>query len=176
MDKLLIISGTNRSEALSPFVAEAYAQLAKNEGLKSEIIDLRDLPVDFTATALYGNAGKNEEFNALREKMKLAKKFVFIVPEYNGSFPGVLKAFIDGLDFPDTFTNKKAALIGVSAGMLGSSHAMSHFTDILNYCGTHVLARKPRLTRISNYLDDGKLTNDSYLGQMQKQLRELINF
>ena len=108
--------------------------------------------------------------------MKQAEKFVFIVPEYNGSFPGVLKAFIDGLDFPDTFTGKKAALIGVSAGMLGSSHAMSHLTDILNYCGTHVLARKPRLTRIANYLDDGKLTNDSYLGQMQKQIKELISF
>jgi chromate reductase len=176
LNKLLIISGTNRSEALTPIVAEAYAQLAKNKGLESEIIDLRDLPIDFTATALYGNAGKNEEFNALREKMKQAEKFVFIVPEYNGSFPGVLKAFIDGLDFPDTFTGKKAALIGVSAGMLGSSHAMSHFTDILNYCGTHVLARKPRLTKISGALEEGKLTNESYLAQMQKQLEELIDF
>ena len=176
LNKILIISGTNRSEALSPVVAEAYAQLANSEGLETEIIDLRDLPPDFTATALYGNAGKNEGFNALREKMKKAEKFVFIVPEYNGSFPGVLKAFVDGLDFPDTFTGKKAALIGVSAGMLGSSHAMSHFTDILNYCGTHVLARKPRLTRISNYLDNGKITSESYLGQLQKQIKELINF
>jgi chromate reductase len=176
LNKLLIISGTNRSEALSPMVAEAYVEQANKQGLEAEIIDLRDLPKDFTATALYGNAGKNESFNALREKMKQAQKFVFIVPEYNGSFPGVLKAFIDGLDFPDTFTGKKAALIGVSAGMLGSSHAMSHFTDILNYCGTHVLARKPRLTRISAAIEDGKLTNESYLDQIQKQTKELIKF
>ena len=176
MNKLLVISGTNRTEALSPIIAEAYVAMAKNEGIEGEIIDLRDLPADFTATALYGNAGKNEVFNAFRDKMKQAQKFVFIVPEYNGSFPGVLKAFVDGLDFPDTFTGKKAALIGVSAGLLGSSHAMSHFTDILNYCGTHVLARKPRLTRISKAIDEDKLIDESYLDQIQKQIKELVKF
>ena len=174
--KILIISGTNRKEALSPLCAEAYAQIANSEGIETEIIDLRDLPVDFTASALYGNAGKNEDFNAMREKMKLAEKFVFIVPEYNGSFPGVLMSFIDGLQYPDTFTGKKAAMIGVSSGMLGSTHAMSHLTDILNYCGTHVLARKPRLTSISKSFEGGKFTNESYLDQMKKQIRELINF
>jgi len=176
LEKVLIISGTNRREALSPTIANAYAKIVREEGLEADIIDLRELPVDYISTALYGNAGKNEDFNILRTKMREADKFVFIVPEYNGSFPGVLKAFIDGLDFPDTFTGKKAALVGVSAGMLGSSHAMSHLTDILNYCGTHVLARKPRLTGISNYLVDGNLTNASYLGQLQKQIKELINF
>ena len=161
---------------MSPAIANTYAELVKKEGLETDVIDLRELPVDYISTALYGNAGKNDQFNILRSKMKDADKFVFIVPEYNGSFPGVLKAFIDGLDFPDTFTGKKAALVGVSAGMLGSSHAMSHLTDILNYCGTHVLARKPRLTGISSSLTDGNLTNESYLGQLQKQIGEFINF
>ena len=176
MKKILIISGTNREDALSPTIANIYSNIVDEAGISSEIIDLRTLPADYISTALYANSGKNEEFNILRLKMKEADKYVFIIPEYNGSFPGVLKAFIDGLDFPDTFTGKKAALIGVSAGMLGSSHAMSHFTDILNYCGTHVLARKPRLTKISTYLEDGVLTNDTYKGQLQKQAEELIAF
>lgn len=176
MKKILIISGTNRNEALSPTVASIYSGLCNEAGVSSEIIDLRDLPSDFTTTALYDQSGKHDEFNLLRTKMKEANKFVFIIPEYNGSFPGVLKAFIDGLEFPGTFTGKKAALIGVSAGMLGSSHAMSHFTDILNYCGTHVLARKPRLTQISNHLEDGNITHDGYKGQLQKQIEELIDF
>lgn len=176
MNKFLIISGTNRDEALSPTVASTYAELVKEAGLEAEIIDLRHLPHDFINSALYDQAGKHPEFNKLREKMTEANKFVFIVPEYNGSFPGVLKAFIDGLDYPDTFSNKKAAMIGVSAGMLGSSHAMSHLTDILNYCGTHVLARKPRFTQISRYLDNGKVVHESYIDQIKKQIQELINF
>jgi len=146
------------------------------EGIASEVIDLRDLPKDYLSSALYENSGNNSDFNLIREKMIQAQKFVFILPEYNGSFPGVLKAFIDGLEFPRTFTGKKCALVGVSTGMLGSSHAMSHLTDILNYCGTHVLARKPRLTKITDFLTDGILNNDAYRSQLQKQIRELINF
>jgi len=176
LEKILIISGTNRKEAVSPTIAKIYAQMVETEGLAAEVIYLRDLPDDFLVSALYENAGNNSEFNVMREKMKQAKKFVFILPEYNGSFPGVLKAFIDGLDFPSTFTDKKCALVGVSAGMLGSSHAMSHLTDILNYCGTHVLARKPRLTKISEFLNEGKLNNESYNSQLQKQIKELIKF
>jgi chromate reductase len=176
LNKILIISGTNRDEALSPTVAGAYEELAKDVGLDAEIIDLRHLPHDFIISALYDKAGKHPEFNKLRKKMTEANKFVFIVPEYNGSFPGVLKAFIDGLDYPDTFTNKKAAMVGVSAGLLGSSHAMSHLTDILNYCGTHVLARKPRFTTISRYIENGKIVHDSYIDQIKIQIQELINF
>ena len=67
-------------------------------------------------------------------------------------------------------------MVGVSAGLLGSSHAMSHLTDILNYCGTHVLARKPRFTTISRYIENGKIVHDSYIEQIKIQIQELINF
>ncbi len=176
MKNLLIISGTNRPDALSPVIAQHYARLVAEAGQQAEVIDLRDLPADFAFSALYENSGKNPDFNVLRDRMAAADKFVFIVPEYNGSFPGVLKAFIDGLEFPATFTGKKAALVGVSAGLLGSSHAMSHLTDILNYCGAHVLARKPRLTKISAALAGDNIVEASYIDQLRKQIAELIAF
>jgi chromate reductase len=172
----LIISGTNRDEAISPTVAKTYQELLGNAGITTEIIDLRQLPADYISSALYANAGSNQEFNPIRDKMKQAHKYVFVIPEYNGSFPGVLKAFVDGLEFPLTFTGKKAALVGVSSGLLGSTHAMSHFTDILNYCGTHVLARKPRLTKISQFLQGDKLINEQYIAQLEKQIKEFITF
>jgi len=176
LQSILIISGTNRKDAVSPTVAKIYARMVKAEGVAADIIDLKDIPADFLTSALYENSGKDTRFNIIREKMKRAEKFVFILPEYNGSFPGVLKAFIDGLDFPDTFTDKKCALVGVSAGMLGSSHAMSHLTDILNYCGTHVLARKPRLTEISKYLNGDVLNNALYNELLELQIQEFIKF
>ena len=176
MKKILIVSGTNRPDAISPTVARTYAALAESSGVSAEIIDLRELPKDFAFSALYDNSGTNKHFNVFREKMKEAEKFVFVVPEYNGSFPGVLKAFIDGLKFPETFTNTKVALIGISAGDMGSVHAMSHLTDILNYCRASVLARKPRLTKISHHIKDGMVVNESYLDQIQKQIDEFIAF
>jgi chromate reductase len=176
MSELLIISGTNRNEAISPSVANTYLKMATEVGFSVEIIDLRELPADYINTALYENSGKNSDFNPIRIKMKAAKKYLFVVPEYNGSFPGVLKAFIDGLDFPDTFRGKKAAVVGVSAGVMGGALALSHLSDILNYCGTSVLARKPRFTKISANIANGLVVNESYLDQIQKQVRELKEF
>ena len=132
--KVVIIAGTNREDSLSSEMSVLYQGLLKNHGIHSEIIDLRDLPEDFAFSALYKNSGKNSEFNPFRDIMAEADKFVFIVPEYNGGFPGVLKTFIDGLKFPETFTNKKCALVGISSGVQGAGLALSHLTDILNYC------------------------------------------
>lgn len=173
---IYIISGTNRENALSLEIAHIYKNEIENLGAKAEIIDLKELPEDYIAAALYDNAGAHEGMVELRKKMKEGKKFVFIIPEYNGSFPGVLKAFIDGLEFPHTFTNKKCALVGVSSGIQGGVLAMSHMTDILNYCGSHVLARKVKLAGIGKNMLQGKITNELYNQLIGWQLNEFLAF
>jgi len=176
MSDFVIICGTNRNDSVSLQISTFYLDLLNKLGVEAELIDLKDLPNDFTFTALYENAGKNKEFNPLRETMLKARKFIFVVPEYNGSFPGVLKAFIDGLKYPNTFSNKKAALVGVSSGNQGGGLALSHLTDILNYCGTHVLALKPKLAFIDKHFSDGIIQNSLYQELLETQARQLIDF
>ncbi|MGF1638935.1 MAG: NADPH-dependent FMN reductase [Cyclobacteriaceae bacterium] len=171
-----IVVGTNRKEAVTKKVAHQYAEILKKYDMPSEILDLSDLPGDFIISALYENAGKNVAFNEFRASVDKATKYVFIVPEYNGSFPGVLKAFIDGLKYPGSFINKKCALVGLSSGQMGGSLALSHLTDIFNYMGMHVLAFKPKLTRIDKNMTDGKITETHYLEMLEAQAVQLINF
>ncbi len=175
-NKVYIISGTNRQQAVSLQVANVYQQEFKALGVEAEIIDLQQLPADYLFSGLYENAGKNELVNGFRTKMKEGSKFVFVIAEYNGSFPGVLKAFIDGLEFPDSFTNKKCALVGLSAGEQGAVMAMSHLTDILNYCGAHVLAKKPKLPIIGRHIEDGVITNERYMKHIKLQVQQLLDF
>ncbi|MCB0505889.1 MAG: NAD(P)H-dependent oxidoreductase [Cyclobacteriaceae bacterium] len=175
-DKIYIISGTNREEAVSLAVSHIYKNEFKLLGMEAEIIDLRDLPDNYLAAALYENAGTHQGMVDMRQKMKEGQKFLFVVPEYNGSFPGVLKAFIDGLKFPETFTNKKCALVGVSSGVQGGALALSHLTDILNYCGTHVLARKVRLAEIGKNMKEGLITNKLYNQLINWQINEFLEF
>lgn len=177
MDEIIyIISGTNRENALSLEIAHIYRNELEQLGVKAEVIDLKELPDNYIAAALYDNAGTHEGMVEMRKKMKQGKKFIFVIPEYNGSFPGVLKAFIDGLEFPHTFTNKKCALVGVSSGIQGGVLAMSHMTDILNYCGSHVLARKVKLAGIGKNMAHGKITNELYKQLIEWQLNEFIKF
>ncbi|TVP51194.1 MAG: NADPH-dependent oxidoreductase [Mongoliibacter sp.] len=171
-----IIVGTNRKNSLSYKLALIYQGNLKKLGADAEILNLEDLPKDFVFSALYENNGKNLLFNEFHQKVKEGSKFVFIVPEYNGSFPGILKAFIDGMTYPNAFRNKKCAMIGLSSGIGGGGIALSHLTDIFHYLGMHVLALKPKLAKIEDNISDNLLTNRLYMELLQSQAEMLIDF
>ncbi len=175
---ITIVSGTNRNDAVSQRLSRIYQKLLDAQNVENEIIDLSDLPTDFAFSALYDKSGKNKVFNVFRNKMRNSDKFVFIVAEYNGSFPGVLKMFIDGLEFPKTFEGKKCALVGLSSGVQGGGLALSHLTDIFNYCGMYVLPLKPKLAQIEKNMDKDKreITNDLYNELLETQARDIVNF
>ncbi|OJJ18769.1 NADPH-dependent FMN reductase [marine bacterium AO1-C] len=173
---ITIISCTNRTQSLSRIVAEYYQSLLAAHNTKAQIIDLQGLPKDFVFSALYGNAGKNESFNVYSDQVAQGEKFVFVVPEYNGSFPGVLKAFIDGLEYPSKLADKKVALVGLSSGMQGSALALSHLTDILSYLGANLLGMRVKLPKVEENLKNGKVTNELYNQLLQEQIQKLITF
>lgn len=173
---ITLISGTNRPSSNTKAIVDLYASMLQEHGESYQILDLADLPADFTVSALYDNTGKNEAFNSLTDKIINSDKFVFVVPEYNSSFPGVLKAFIDGLSYPYTFKDKKGALIGLSSGMQGSGLALSHLSDILNYLGMHVMAMRLKLAHIEHNFDGEKLTNKLYQELLEQHVTQFLRF
>ena len=173
---IVIISGTNRPDSTSRRLADYYQLLLRRFQTESIIVDLHALPGDFTVSALYHNNGKNEDFNLVRRQLDNAEKFVFIVPEYNGSFPGVLKAFIDGLPYPNGLLNKKAALVGLSSNPHGAAIALSHLNDIFSYLGMNTLALRVKLGQIRAHFSEGAITNALYQELLELQARQLIAF
>lgn len=171
-----IIVSTNRKNAVSATIAGQYQAILKELGAESEIINLSDLPDDFVFSALYEKKGRNKAYNIIHDRVKAGNKFVFVVPEYNGSFPGILKSFIDGMTYPNSFNNKKCALVGLSSGVGGGGIAMSHLTDIFHYLGMHVLANKPKLAKIEENMSDNLLTNKFYLELLYIQAQMLLDF
>ncbi len=171
-----IIVGTNRKNSLSRNLAHIYKDVLTDLNTESEILDLIDLPNDFIFTALYENSGQNEAYNLFHNRVKSGQKYVFIVPEYNGSFPGILKSFIDGMSYPNSFRNKKCALVGLSSGIGGGGIALSHLTDIFHYLGMHVLALKLKLAKIEDNMSDNLLTNRLYMELIRSQAEMLISF
>jgi NAD(P)H-dependent FMN reductase len=150
---ITILAGTNRPHSRARRIANYYHTVLTELGTESQILDLAELPADFVATALYHNVGSHPEFNSLASMLDAGDKLVIIVPEYNASFPGVLKAFIDGLSYPGGLRHKKAALVGLSTGGQGGLLAMAHLTDVLMYLGTIVLPQRVRLPFINQDLN-----------------------
>jgi chromate reductase, NAD(P)H dehydrogenase (quinone) len=173
---LAIIVGTNRKASVSKKIAEYYKTLLSEYTSEINIVELSELPHDFAFSALYENNSKNEQFNVHLDIVNKASKYVFVVPEYNGSFPGVLKTFIDGFSYPNGLLHKKAALVGISSGVQGSALALSHLNDIFNYLGMNVLAQRVKIPLLSKNFVDGKITDPVIEKLIKEQVQLLMNF
>jgi chromate reductase len=124
---------------------------------------------------LYGK--HSEKFQQLLEEFIIpAEKFVFIVPEYNGSFPGILKLFIDAIH-PDTNRGKKAALVGVATGRAGNLRGLDHLTSVLHYLGIYVHPNKLPISSVTTLLDqNGILKDDATEAVLNKQIKEFVHW
>jgi len=175
-EPILIVICTNRINSLSAVVGDYYSQLLSSSNQPTHILALTHLPKDFTETALYANQGKDLAFNQLKEAVEQAHKYVFIVPEYNGSYPGIFKTFLDGLTFPGTFLHKKCALVGVSQGPGGCQMGLSHLTDIFHYLKMNVLPEKVYLRNIIDQRLETVLANNQYQQSLERQAEGLIAY
>ena len=83
-----------------------------------------------------------------------------------------------GMQGMHAFENKKCALVGLSSGVQGGGLALSHLTDIFNYCGMNVLALKPKLSQINLHLDQetNQITNTLYMELLETQAEQIVAF
>jgi chromate reductase len=132
-----IISSTNRPGSSTLKLAEYYKKQLAAKGLETGLLSLTQLPSNIVETDLYGK--RSEAFTAIQNIITATDKFLFIIPEYNGSYPGILKVFIDACSFPESFYDKKAALVGLSSGKYGNIRGIDHFTGVCHYIHLNVM-------------------------------------
>jgi chromate reductase len=163
-----IISGTNRNDSNTIKVAQYYQQLLMKKGIEANLVSLVGLNV----------LERNPAFTKIEmEELIPASKLIFITPEYNGSFPGVLKAMFDISDTKKAWWGKKALLTGVSTGRAGNLRGMEDLTGILHFLGVVVHPNKLPISVIDKLKDqDGNLNDAATLGIIKKQLYEFIEF
>ncbi|UBM58000.1 NAD(P)H-dependent oxidoreductase [Marinilongibacter aquaticus] len=174
--KIGLLVGTNRRTAMSLEMAKYYGKKLNERGVEYEVLDLATLPEDFAFSALYHNKGKNPHYNTFQERIDGIDKWFVFVPEYNGSFPGVLKTFFDGLRYPDSLTDKKVAMVGLANGTLGNAVGLGHLNDILSYMGANVLGLRVKLGEIGKYFDGVHLAHPVYERFITEQIDKLIHF
>ena len=106
-----------------------------------------------------------------------SEKFVFIMPEYNGSFPGILKLMMDNTDIRKCWWYKKAAIVGLADGRGGNLRGIDHFTGILHYLKMNVLYNKLPLSRINEEVSsDGKWLKPATESAIKYQIEEFLKY
>lgn len=163
-----IISGTNRKNSNTKKVALEYQRLLKEKEIDADILCLYD-----TEMLKRNDAFINAEVNYLQP----ASKFIMVLPEYNGSYPGVLKIMIDNSDIAKTWWHKKILLTGVSTGRAGNLRGMEHLTGSLLHLKMLVHPNRLPISLVDKLMDNNHhFTDNAVLTAINTQLDEFIEF
>lgn len=165
---ITIVSGSNRPGNNTQKIANAYFQL------------LKDLDVDCKLLLLETHTvhTRNADFELMEKEFLIpAQKFIFIFPEYHGSFPGILKLMIDNSDVSKCFHNKKALLVGVATGRAGNLRGMEHLTGSLMHMKMIVHPNRLPISLIDklNYTNN-VLTDENTLTLINNQIQAFLSF
>ncbi len=163
-----IISGTNRKGSRSFEMSQLLQKMYAEKSEKVEIIDLKDVGINELDESHYG-APKPKKMSDVLDKINRADGLIFVVPEYNGSLPGVLKYFIDHWKYPDAFEFRPVCFVGLG-GMFGGLRAVEQLQMILGYRNAFIFPERIFLTNVWNIFKDGKLSDPVALGLLEKQI------
>jgi len=175
MAKIVVLSCTNRPDSNTLKVSRIYEKILKGKGVDTRILDFCELPHDIAFSETFGKRTKAYT-SLIQEYVSSFSKFIFVVPEYNGSFPGILKTFLDSVP-PREWANKDACLVGVADGRAGNLRGMEHMTNILHYLKVHVLYNKLPISRINEEFDkEGNVLVPATASVIEQQIEEFLKF
>lgn len=171
-----VISCTNRQHNLTHILAEFYHKALISSGTHSKLLDFRSI----SDSILSDNPvfkGESSEIQQIADEFIIpSEKIVFVVPEYNGSYPGILKVFIDGMK-PEWFRGKKAGIVGLATGRAGNLRGMDHLTDTLMYIGMQVMNNRLPVSRFHTLIDENRQIVEPYtLGAIENHKNQLLVF
>ncbi|NJB84869.1 NAD(P)H-dependent FMN reductase [Lewinella marina] len=175
---ITVISGTNRPESRTRLFADYFVSILDELGQSPRLLDLADIHHGYVQEEMYtGKPGDPRLHDLQREYIQPTRKFAVFVPEYNGSYPGVLKLFLDGisvLDYAGNFNGKHVALIGVASGRAGNLRGMDHLADVFAHMGAWVLPNRLPISGVENLLSGDELSDADTKNALRLQAEQLI--
>ena len=171
---IVVVCGTNRDGALSRLLAEETAEAYRLLQHDVDLLDMNELPPEVLQPTAYKD--QPPQVKVLVERFLKCDGAVFIIPEYNGSYPGVLKLFVDMLPYPEGFDSRPCAFVGLAAGQFKSLRAVEHFQQVAGYRNAYIFPRRMFIGDSFKQFVDGKLADDELSERLKKQAEGFCHF
>lgn len=169
-----IISSTDRPGSRTLEVAKYVAKLYEELKVPCELMDLAKLDLKDAVGGDYYK-GAQGTFKAAVEKINQADGCVFLVPEYNGSYPGILKLFVDYWQYPKTFENRPMAFIGLGTRW-GGLRAVEHLQQAFGYRNAFIFPHRLFIANVKDNFQNGEFKDQMMLDVLKTQTREFIKY
>ena len=163
-----VILGTARQGRESEHAAHfVFEQTKKRAGVETEFIDVRALPMKLDDA---GEQMKDAKFSATIER---CDALIIVTPEYNHSFPGLLKHALD-MNLKE-YIHKAVGICGVSAGPFGGARVIETLLPVMRELGLVTIFEDVNFGRIKTVFDEqGKLLDQNFVRRVDGFLNELI--
>jgi len=158
MNTLVLVGGISR-EALNK---RLFNEIVKhyNGKLSFSSFEIENLP-HFSQDIESDSPPVVEEFRAV---VRAAQAVLLITPEYNRSYPGVLKNALDWGSRPwgqNLWSGKPVGIIGASIGAIGTYGAQSHLKTVCSFLNMYIMHQPEFYGNASILFDDKGLTEKS---------------
>jgi NAD(P)H-dependent FMN reductase len=163
-----VILGTSRKGRASVHAARLIAELLnRRSGVCSHVIDIASLPLPID------DAGEAIKAAAYAAAISAADGLVIVAPEYNHSFPGLLKHALDSC--LNEYIHKAVGLVGVSAGPFAGIRVVQSLLPVMRELGLATIFWDINIGQVGKvFADDGRLLDEALVRRSDRFIRELI--
>lgn len=180
--KLLIFAGSTREKSWNRKLATVTAAMARASGAEVTHIELADFDVPMYNADLEAR-GTPADVMKLKQLTYEHPAWIICTPEYNASYPALLKNTLDWISSPvksdpvwnDDFRSTRGKVVGVlsaSPGALGGLRSQSHLVPLLLNLHCWVAPTNYALGRAADAFD---AQSDLIAGAAKKKVQAVID-
>lgn len=172
--EITVITGTNRKGSNSSIVSSHIVNALSEMGaVKINLIDLAELPTSLLRADYFDKKPKGFQENFVNP-IERASSLVFVIPEYDGTVPGVLSFYLNHMRA--SLDQKSVALVGISAGKWGARSALDTFKATLTHRRARVLGDlQINIENVESKVSDSKITDADSIKRLKQSLQELTS-
>jgi chromate reductase len=183
--KLLIFAGSTRQNSFNRRLARAAATMASASGASVTHIELGDFDVPMYNADLEAQ-GRPPDVIRLKQILHDHPAWIICTPEYNASYPALLKNTLDWVsspvkgnpDWTDGLKSTRGKVVGVlsaSPGALGGLRSQSHLAPLLINLECWLAPKNFALGRAGDAFDaDGALIDPRARQSVQNVIDQVI--
>lgn len=166
-----IILGTVRQGRMSEPIAKfVFEQVKKYQGVDTELIDIRKLPITLI------DAGPDAKIPGFSDVVQRADGLIIVVPEYNHTYPGILKHVLD-LNYQE-YLHKAVGICSVSSGSFGGVRAVEALLPTLKAFGLGTIVPDLNVSNVTEIVDESgnliKQEQEAYIRRFERFMQELV--
>ena len=172
---IAIISASTRINRQSHRVALGLEKLIQNRTSHNvSVIDLAEFNFPIMEEVLSRHPNPPEGLSVFSEQVMAADAFIFVSPEYNGSYTAALKNAVDYLKESE-FTRKVIGVATVTSGPMGGMRAALAIQQLAHGIGGFTIPQMLLVGNVATRFDEaGDLIDPSFEKNIQSFLNNFL--